>query len=137
MQFALPSPTTPVLLLNNDVLIGDDTQFYDPSTGTWINTGPLPKVAGPPTQASLLQNGNVLASGSLCGYSGCGLRPTVYCYLYTTSTNTWSHTGNMNWPRFEHSSTLLPNGQVLVAGGYYNNNYNNHIPTSTAELYTP
>ena len=133
MRLKIDSPTTPVLLQSNDVLIGDDTQFYDPSTGSWINTGPLPKIAGPPDQASLLQNGNVLASGTLCSYSGCGLKPTVYCYLYTTSTNTWSRTGNMNWPRFDHSSTLLPNGQVLVAGGYYNG----RIPTSTAELYTP
>ena len=135
MRLKLYSPTTPVLLPNNDVLIGNDVQFYNPGTGTWINTGPLPipQLTGRPNQASPLQNGNALGSGTLCTYSGCGHKPTVYCYLYTTSTNTWSRTGNMNWPRFDHSSTLLPNGQVLVAGGYYSN----RIPTSTAELYTP
>jgi N-acetylneuraminic acid mutarotase len=135
MQFALPTPTTPVLLPNNDVLIGNDVQFYNPGTGTWINTGPLPiqYLAGRPYQASPLQNGNALGSGTLCTYSGCGHKPTVYCYLYTTSTNMWSRTGNMTWPRFDHSSTLLLNGQVLVAGGYYSG----LTPTSTSELYTP
>jgi hypothetical protein len=133
MRLALPAPTTSVLLPNSDVLIGDAAQFYNPGTATWVSTGALPTIARPPTQASLFNTGNALASGTLCSYSGCGYKPTVYCYLYTTSTNTWSRTGNMNWPRYSHSSTLLPNGQVLVAGGYYNN----HIPTSTAELYTP
>jgi hypothetical protein len=133
MQLALPTVTTPVLLPNSDVLIGDAAQFYNPGTATWVGTGPLPTIAGLPTQASLLNTGNVLASGTRCRYSGCGNKPTVYCYLYTTSTNTWSRTGNMHWPRFAHSSTLLANGQVLVAGGYYNS----FIPTSIAELYTP
>src|SRR5580704_10085281 len=128
MRLALFAPTTPVLLPNSDVLIGDAAQFYNPGTATWVSTGALPTIARPPTQASLLDTGNALASGTFCGYSGCGYKPTVYCYLYTTSTNTWSRTGNMNWPRYSHSSTLLPNGQVLVAGGYYND----HIPTSTA-----
>ena len=100
---------------------------------SWVNTGALPTIAGPPSQESLPNTGNVLASGTRCRYSGCGNKPTVYCYLYTTSTNTWSRTGNMHWPPFANSSTLLPNGQVPVAGGYYNS----FIPTSTAELYTP
>jgi hypothetical protein len=77
MRLALYSPTTPALLPNNDVLIGDDVQFYNPGTGTWINTGPLPKIARPPTQASPLPNGNALASGTLCSYSGCGLKLAV------------------------------------------------------------
>jgi len=133
MQVALPTPTTPVLLPNSDVLIADDAQFYSPSLNEWINTGPLPTIAGAPVQASPLQNGNALASGTRCTYSGCGHKPTEYCYLYTTSTNTWSRTGNMNAPRIAHSSTLLPNGQVLVAGGYYGS----FTPLSSAELYTP
>lgn len=133
MRLALPTPTTPVLLPKSDVLIGDAAQFYNGGTATWISTGSLPTIAGPPTQASLLTTGNVLASGTRCTYSGCGHKPTEYCYLYTTSTNTWSRTGNMNAPRIAHSSTLLPNGQVLVAGGYYGG----FTPLSSAELYTP
>ena len=136
MGLALPSPTTPVLLPTSNVLIGDDAQFYNPGTATWINTGPLPSIAGPPTQASLLDTGNAIASGTRCTYSGCGHKATVYCYLYTTSTNSWSLTGNMNAPRLAHSSTLLPSGKVLVAGGY-SGNLGNPTVLSSAELYTP
>ena len=129
-------PTTPVLLPNSDVLIGDEAQFYNPSTGTWVGTGPLPTIAGLPTQASLLSTGNALASGTRCTYSGCGYKATVYCYLYTTSTNSWSRAANMNQPRLSHTSTLLVNGKVLVAGGYAGN-LSNPTVLSSAELYTP
>ena len=136
MRLALPNPTTPVLLPNSDVLIGDAAQFYNPGTAAWVSTGPLPTIAGLPTQASLLSTGNALASGTRCTYSGCGHKATEYCYLYTTSTNSWSRTGNMNAPRLAHSSTLLPNGQVLIAGGYAGN-LAGPIVLSSAELYTP
>ena len=39
----------------------------------------------------------------------------------------WKVTGSMVTARDEHTATLLPNGQVLVAGG----------ATATAELYNP
>ncbi|MGA7623330.1 MAG: kelch repeat-containing protein [Candidatus Acidiferrales bacterium] len=47
--------------------------------------------------------------------------------------NSWSITGSMNNARVAHTATLLPDGQVLVAGGEAAN------PTvlGTAELYTP
>jgi N-acetylneuraminic acid mutarotase len=55
-------------------------------------------------------------------------------HLYMTSTNSWSRAGNMNQPRLGHSSTLLPSGKVLVAGGYSGSYF---TPLSSAELYTP
>jgi hypothetical protein len=83
---------------------------------TRVNSGPLPRVAGPPTQATLLNTGNALASGTRCIYSGSGQVATNGCFLYTTSTNSWSIAGGMNHARLGHSSTLLPSGEVLVAG---------------------
>ncbi len=46
---------------------------------------------------------------------------------------TWTATGSLNTARAEHTATLLPNGQVLVAGGFGNspNSFN------SAELYNP
>jgi len=45
---------------------------------------------------------------------------------------TWSSTGSMATARTNHSATLLPDGKVLVAGGYGGSVY-----LSSAELYDP
>ena len=45
---------------------------------------------------------------------------------------TFSTTGNMSKRRAEHATTLLPNGKVLVTGGY---DFTNRL--STAEVYDP
>jgi len=129
-------PTNAVLVANNDVLIANHAQYYNPSTAAWVNTGPLPRTAGNPTKASLLNTGNVLASGTTCNYSGCGQLPTITCFLYTTSTNLWSITGTMRQARIDHTSTLLSSGQVLVAGGTNRTEGVMNI-LSSAELYTP
>jgi len=34
------------------------------------------------------------------------------------TTNTWVYTGSLNAARYSHTATLLPNGKVLVAGGW-------------------
>jgi hypothetical protein len=130
-------PTTPVLLTNNNVLIANAAQFYNPATAAWANTGALPKIAGNPTKASLLNTGNALASGTTCNYSGCGHVPNSSCFLYTASTNSWSVTGSMNQARVGHTSTLLPSGKVLVAGGWTRGLDTPIVLLSSAELYTP
>ncbi len=53
--------------------------------------------------------------------------------LYDPATGMWSITGNLNTARDAHTATLLPNGKVLVAGGYYKNS----PPRNNAELYDP
>ena len=52
---------------------------------------------------------------------------------YNPSTGAWTSTGSLHTPRIEHTATLLPNGQVLVAGGL-DSNYNY---LTSAELYAP
>src|ERR1017187_1633840 len=44
-------------------------------------------------------------------------------------------TGSMTTPRFQHTVTVLANGQVLVAGGADRTNFFN--PVASAELYNP
>ncbi len=44
---------------------------------------------------------------------------------------TWAATGPMAAARAQHTATLLPNGKVLVSGGY------NGSPPASAELYDP
>src|SRR5204863_449474 len=45
---------------------------------------------------------------------------------------TFGNTGSLNTGRYWHTATSLPNGKVLVAGGYDGVNY-----LSSAELYDP
>ena len=48
-------------------------------------------------------------------------------------TNTWSAAGSLTTARYVHTATLLPSGQVLVAGGLGNNG----AVFASAELYDP
>src|ERR1017187_5650679 len=45
---------------------------------------------------------------------------------------TWTVTGNLNTARAGHTATLLPNGQVLIAGGENTLGF-----LASAELYNP
>jgi hypothetical protein len=61
-------------------------------------------------------------------------------HLYLPSTNRWQASGALHHARTQHTATLLPNGQVLVAGGALELDSNGVITTTvlaSAELYTP
>jgi hypothetical protein len=50
--------------------------------------------------------------------------------VYDPATATFTATGGMNVPTQGHTATLLPNGQVLIAGGF-----DQSIDYAAAELY--
>ena len=56
--------------------------------------------------------------------------------LYNPAANAWTTTGSLHTAREDQTANLLPNGQVLIAGGV---NFVAHRPTdlASAELYTP
>jgi hypothetical protein len=120
-----------ILLTSGKVLgIGSDPPaLYDPGSGTWAPTGNFEFPFG--FSATLLSNGKVLIAG---GDSGDGdfAVPVNSAELYDPTTETWSSTGDLNSGREFHTATLLPNGKVLVAGGYDSNSLSN-----SAELYEP
>ncbi|MFN2514069.1 MAG: Kelch repeat-containing protein, partial [Pyrinomonadaceae bacterium] len=64
-----------------------------------------------------------------CNDAGCPSLDSAE--LYDPVTGTWGLTGALNVDRGEHSATLLPNGKVLVAGGF------NRGVVGSAELYDP
>jgi Galactose oxidase, central domain len=53
-----------------------------------------------------------------------------------SSTGSLRETARMHAPRADHSSTPLPSGKVLIAGGFGGSGTESH-PFSTAELYDP
>jgi N-acetylneuraminic acid mutarotase len=110
--------------------------IYNPTSNNWTLTGPL-LVPGGDSGGVLLQNGDVLMVG---GYTTYNDSDSTIQYLYTTqlynpTNDSWSMTGDLNFPRGEIglSTVVLPNGEVLVPGG----NYQPETGQSTAELYNP
>jgi len=86
-------PTTPVLLSEGDVLIANDHQFYDPTTATWTATGAIPLVSVALTNETILDNGEVLATGSQCKSSkDYRCTPIPVAFLYSVLGNSWSQT---------------------------------------------
>ena len=61
--------------------------------------------------------------------AGGSLPAITVVQAYDSSTGLWSGTGAMATARYVHTATLLPNGKLLVAGGY------GATYLSSAELY--
>jgi N-acetylneuraminic acid mutarotase len=128
---------TATLLVNGKVLVAGGSshdlasaELYDPATGTWTATGRLGSGRHGAT-ATLLPNGKVLVAG------GRNESPPPFgswlasVELYDPTTGTWTATGSLATEREGHVATLLPNGKVLVAGGYKGSYL------ASAELYDP
>jgi subtilisin-like proprotein convertase family protein len=142
MTYACWNPTA-TLLTNGQVLVAGgigisgnpatNAELYDPTLGTWKATGPMhtPRVWDP---ATLLANGQVLIIGGYGG-PGTGVNEIVTnAELYDPTLGTWTLTTSLPInARVEHVATLLPNGLVLVAGGYNTNN----TYLTNSELYDP
>ncbi len=88
--------------------------------------------------ATLLQDGRVLVAG---GEEERGaIRQISTAELYDPATGRFSATGSMHSPRMGQTATLLPNGQVLIAGGQNDNglgaqDWPNAL--ASAEVYDP
>jgi hypothetical protein len=122
-----------VLLPGGDVLIvgGEEkvgvyetclssAELYNPSTGTFADTGSLNSARCLPA-ATLLNTGKVLITGGSTAE------------LYDPSSGTFNNTGSPVVSRGAHTATLLGNGEVLLAGGQDpSGNY-----LASAEIYNP
>lgn len=105
-----------VLAVTGDATGANTAELYNPATGTWTLTG-TPAVFHNNGSATLLASGEVLlAGGDSEGVSGSPAF-TAGAELYHPSTGQWTVTGSLPSARRLQAAVLLPNGQVLVAGG--------------------
>src|SRR5215472_5446456 len=136
------------LLLNGDVFVTSSfasgrasysfASIYDPSTGQFTQeNGPCSCRA---FNGAVLQTGNVLVAGGAITIPG-NPYPTTETInsaeLWDASIQAWTSTGNLRDSRSGQSMTLLPNGQVLAAGGSQSTKNSNGVILASAELYTP
>ncbi len=109
------------------------SELYDPATGTWSSTGNLNTPRSRHT-ATLLANGNVLVAGG--DTNGNTVDTAISsAELYDPATGSWTNTGGLSTARDTHTATLLPNGKVLVAGGWHV--YYGYGIINATELYDP
>ncbi|MEY2500504.1 MAG: hypothetical protein QOI07_838 [Verrucomicrobiota bacterium] len=125
---------TATLLSNGQVLVagsvGDfsnTAELYDPATETWNVTGAL-------ASGRAYHSATLLPSGSVLVVGGTGLAtPSPYltsAEIYNPATGNWSNATDLLRGRASHTATLLPDGRVLVAGGYRNG-----VAIASAEIY--
>ena len=123
---------------------GPFAELYNPAAGRWspaIGNGSVPLGCAPAqncrtfSSATLLGDGDVLVAG---GWLGTASNPgtTTSALLYNPANGTWATTGSLNAAHSNQTASLLPDGQVLVAGGEA---FGSHRATilASAELYTP
>jgi Kelch motif len=98
------------------------------SPGAFIATGSMvhPRLSH---TATLLNDGRVLITGGFTYPAG--NEPLRQAELYDPATGTFSPTGSMSIARSWATATLLPDGRVLIAGGYESRDL------ATAEIYDP
>jgi hypothetical protein len=125
---------TATLLRSERVLLAggaDDAsaELYDPQTNSWASAGQMTAVRGRGT-ATLLPDGRVLFVGGYDkgGHSGHDLASAE---VYDAASG-FIATGSMIQARSGHTATLLPDGRVLIAGGWDGTGQ-----VATAELYQP
>jgi Galactose oxidase, central domain len=102
------------------------------STGTFTGTGNMVTARDAHTATLLLDGRVLIAGGDVAEGRPSVPIPTNSAELYDPSTGTFAATGNLVTARFGHTATLLPDGKVLIAGGFEARGL-----SLSAELYDP
>jgi N-acetylneuraminic acid mutarotase len=104
-------------------------ELYDPASNSWSTTGPMSTGRADPT-ATRLPDGRVLIAGGSSGPAGS--EAVNSADIYDPTSGMFSFAAAMTDPRAQAAAAVLPDGRVLVTGGFEDNSEHN-----TAELYDP
>ncbi|WP_437833128.1 kelch repeat-containing protein [Sorangium sp. So ce1153] len=96
----------------------DSAEVFDPASGTWLLIEPMGTARAWHT-ATLLADGRVLVAGGLHKKSDGFYEDVASAELLDPASGAWSWLMPMPAARSAHTATLLADGRVLVAGGFY------------------
>lgn len=105
-------------------------ELYDPATGTFGLTGPMPFPLQDGHTGTRLNDGRVLVVGGVDDWGGLAV-----AVLYDPATGTWSRANDLPGDRAGHVAVLLADGSVLVATGQHS--LPTYAPDLTAVRYLP
>ena len=103
-----------------------------PGVGPFVATGSMQYARLGHTATRLLDGRVLITGGDSSGNTAPYLRSAE---IYSPATGTFSPTGDMTSRRGSHTATLLPNGKVLITGGF--TEYVTNRTLSSAEIYDP
>lgn len=117
---------------------GDVTgaELYDPIASTWMMAASSSAAYG---TATLLPGGTVLVAGGVTGDFTPGYQTMLAASeVFDPASGAWTQTMPLNAARSGHTATLLPNGNVLVVGGFqYLPASYEFVTTNSAEQFDP
>ena len=103
---------------NTHVGVFASAERYDPVSNAWTSAGAMSSPRYKHT-ATLLGDGRVLVAGGSNTNGSCDCTTFEKSVdLHDPATNAWSVTGTLLTARYEHTATRLPNGRILVTGGF-------------------
>lgn len=129
----------PDLAANGSVPALASAEIYDPVTNSFSSVGGMSNPRMHHT-ATLLPNDMALIVGGAPVFIGApGTTGDATAELYDPVAHTFSPAGAMATPRFGHTATLLPTGNVLIAGGSASDPnapvFNGDDPTNSVEIF--
>lgn len=131
----------PDLLAGGSVPALASAEIYDPGTNRFNSVGGMANRRMNHT-ATLLPSGMALiVGGAPVSIGGPGTAGDATAELYDPIMRAFSPAGAMAMPRFGHTATLLPTGNVLVAGGSASGEtapvFSGRAPTASVEIFNP
>ena len=131
---------TATLLADGRVLVAGYTsvpnmtaETYDHATGEWTWVAPMTRDRAGHTATRLADGRVLVVGGELPRYGGDWFPNEGSAEIYDPATNTWAVTSSLTTKRGGFTATLLPTGEVLVVGGYDQNDDS----LASAELFDP